>query len=132
MAVDVHALVQDTHDIEEALGCHPIKQHVRPGCQLAIARADLVAGPPDPGFAAALDSALKFSQVLLSLIQAPVLVRVVPDLFQICLRSGERTYALTGLAAFSARLPSRKASKSNGVEVPLRSPATSASRSARS
>jgi hypothetical protein len=31
---------------------------------------------------------LKFSQVLLSLIQAPVLVRVVPDLFQICLRSG--------------------------------------------
>lgn len=69
MAVDVHALVQDTHDIEEALGCHPIKQHVRPGCQLAIARADLVAGPPDPGVRrCALDSALKFSQVLLSLI----------------------------------------------------------------
>jgi len=33
--------VQDAHDVNVALGHHPIKQDVRPGGELSIAGADL-------------------------------------------------------------------------------------------
>jgi hypothetical protein len=39
MPVDDHAAVQDAHDVDVALGHHPIKQDVRPGGELSIACA---------------------------------------------------------------------------------------------
>jgi hypothetical protein len=135
VAVDVHALVQDAYDVDDAFGSEPIKQRLRPGSELAIAGADLVAGPADQWIRrGALDGTLKFAQVFLGLIDAPavVVVGVVPDPLQVCLRGRCEKVSVHLPRDFSARLRPRKASKSNGVEAPLVSPVSSASRSARS
>jgi hypothetical protein len=54
------------------------------GGELAVAGADLVAGPADPRVrSGAFDSLLQFAHVLLGLVDIPALGGVVPDLFEI-------------------------------------------------
>jgi len=52
VTVDVYALVQDPHDVDDIpgiIGVHPVEQRVRPGGELAIARADFVACAANSG-----------------------------------------------------------------------------------
>jgi hypothetical protein len=63
---------------------------------------------------------LKFAQVPLGLVLTPTVVGVVPDLLRVCLRGRrEKVPAAHRRRGARARLRSRKALKSNGVEVPL-------------
>ncbi|BBZ50335.1 hypothetical protein MHEI_20520 [Mycobacterium heidelbergense] len=47
MAVDVHTLVQDAHDVNNAVLGDLVEQRVRTGGKFAVAGADLVAGSAD-------------------------------------------------------------------------------------
>ena len=52
--------------------------------ELAVAGADLVAGPADPRVRSGeFDSALHFAQILVGLLDIPALAGVAPDLFEI-------------------------------------------------
>lgn len=87
MPVDVHAAVQDAHDIDAAFGRRPIKQDVRPRGELPIALADFVTRPTNEWIRRrSFKGALKFAQILIGLTGIPAVIGVVPDPIKIRLR----------------------------------------------
>ncbi len=84
------------------------------------------------GFAAARSMARCSSRrIRLGLVDIPVLAGVVEDVFEVGLGCGREQVPAHRRPGSPARLRARKASKSNGVDEPLRSPSTRACRSAR-
>ena len=80
--VGIHPLVEYAHHIDHVVGANPVVKRVRSDSVLAVARANVIAGPPDRRIGDdAFDRTLDFAQVLLSLIVIPPLRAVIPDLF---------------------------------------------------
>lgn len=82
--VGIHSLMEYTHHIDHVVAADPVVQRVRSDSVLAVARADVIAGPSDRRIRRdAFDRTLDFAQVLLGLIVIPPFRAVIPDLFQI-------------------------------------------------
>ena len=80
--VGIHPLVEYTHHIDHVVAANPVVQRVRSDSVLAVARADVIAGPSDRRIGHdAFDRTLDLTQVLLGLIVIPPLRAVIPDLF---------------------------------------------------
>lgn len=87
MPVDVHAPVQDAHDVDAAFRRRPIKQDVRTGGELSIAGADLVTRPANKWIRRrSFEGPLKLAQILIGLTGIPTVIGVIPDLIEIRLR----------------------------------------------
>jgi len=79
--------MQNSLDVKDIVGGHPIKQHVGSRREFAIARADFLTRFANTRICRSqFDDESKFTQVMVGLIDAPTVVGVVPDLFQVCLR----------------------------------------------
>lgn len=78
--VGIHPLVEYTHHIDHVVAANPVVQRVRSDSVLAVARADVIAGPSDRRIGHdAFDRTLDLTQVLLGLIVIPPLRAVIPD-----------------------------------------------------
>lgn len=83
MALEVHALMQNAHNID-ARWRHSIKQHMRGGGILPIAGAHLVAGSAKARLISEnFDRRLYFAKVDLGLVNVPVLDCIVPNFLDI-------------------------------------------------
>jgi len=89
MALEVHALVQDTYDFDTRL--QAVEHDVRAAAEAPIAFAKLVAGAAELG---AVGQTLKYvrqgAHIALSLGLAPALARVIPDVVEVRDRVWER------------------------------------------
>ena len=88
MAVEVHALVQNAYDVYVGSSL-PVEEEVRADRELEVARPDVIAGATAARIGGGgLDSALKISQISLSLIHAPLVSAIGPDTFKVCASEG--------------------------------------------
>lgn len=76
----VHFLMQDADDIDQAIRLLFVKQDMGTDSKLAITRTDVVgrAALPDPAVQG-LASGVDIADVALRLINAPVLLGIIPD-----------------------------------------------------
>jgi hypothetical protein len=89
VSVDVHPLVQDPYDVDDALGAEAMVEGVRSCGELAVARANLVAAVANPRVRhGTFDGVLKSAQVLIGLVDVPPLRCVVPNFFEVGLSGG--------------------------------------------
>ncbi len=80
--VGIHPLVEYAHHIDYVVAANPVVLRVRSDSVLAVARANVIAVPPNRRIGDdAFDRTLDFAQVLLGLIVIPPLRAAIPDLF---------------------------------------------------
>ncbi|MDO8802393.1 MAG: hypothetical protein Q7J39_18835 [Phenylobacterium sp.] len=88
MAVEVHALVENAHDVDVESGL-PVEEEVRADRELEIARANVIAGATTARMGGGgLDPALDVPQISLGLIYAPPLSAIGPDTFKVLASQG--------------------------------------------
>jgi hypothetical protein len=89
VAVDVHALMQDADDVDDAVVGEAVVQGVRSGGELAVAGADVIAGAAEVRVRCGVfDGVLEFAQVGLGLVDIPVLAGVVEAFCEVVLGGG--------------------------------------------
>ena len=89
VAVYVHALVQDSHNIDDTFVGNSIEQHMRSGRELQVSGPDLITAPPDCRVVGdSFDRALQLTNAVLGLLGVPTLRGVVPNVLEVGLRGG--------------------------------------------
>lgn len=84
VAIHVHSLVEDPYDIDDVVSGEPVEQHMGPAGEFAVARPDLIAHATDSRIRdGTFDGVLKFAQVVLRLVDAPVFCGVFPNVFDV-------------------------------------------------
>ena len=124
--LEVHSLAEDADHDHTPLD-DTVEHDVRADGNLPAPGANMVASDaPARVLGDSLAGALNVAQVGLRFLNAELLDRIAPDVFNVLPRLRREFEAAHRALGAPLRLPSRKPSKSNGSGGPLSSPSTSA------